>query len=107
MDVFPLLGELPNTSLVPEWGERRYAIDTHPVMTGLGSLSGTVTVAGVPSARRVEVYDEATLTLAASTMSAGNGTWTLAGLTKTRALCVIVRGTGGERDVTIRGLYAT
>lgn len=108
MDVFPLLGELPTASLVPAWGERRYAIDTHPVMTGLGSVSGVVRVSASPAARTVEVYDQATLTLAGTTVSNGTtGAWTVSGLTTARPLRVIYRGNSGERDVTIQGVYAT
>jgi hypothetical protein len=89
------------------WVRSAVVADGRVTLTGAGSLSGTVRVASVPAARVVEVYDEVTLQLAASTTSAGDGSWLISGLTTTRPLRYIVRGTGGERDVTIRGLYAT
>ncbi len=106
MLVFPPITESVASALVPVWGERRYAIDTHPIATGLGSLSGTVTVSAVPAARRVEVYDNATMVLVASTLSAADGTWSISGLTTTRLLLVVVRGDSGESTVT-RAVYAT
>jgi hypothetical protein len=84
-----------------------FIVAGRPPLWGNGALSGTVTVASVPAARVVEVYDEATLTLAASTKSASDGTWSLSGLTTTRPLRLIVHGVLSERDVTIGGLYAT
>lgn len=60
------------------------------------------------AARTVEVYDQATLTLAGTTVSnATTGAWSVSGLTTSRALRVIYRGNSGERDVTIQGVYAT
>ena len=77
-------------------------------MAGPGSVSGVVRVSGIPAARTVEVYDQATLTLAGTTISDGTtGAWSVSGLTTARALRVIYRGESGERDVTIQGVYAT
>lgn len=86
---------------------RRALVQGHLDLGGTGALNGTVRVSGVLAARTVLVYDEATLTLAGETVSHGStGAWTLTGLTTTRPLRVIVRGHTGERDVTIRGIYA-
>lgn len=79
-----------------------------PPMGGAAALSGTVRVARVAAARIVEVYDQATMTLANSTISdATTGAWSVGGLTASRPLRTIVRGAVGERDVTVSGLYAT
>lgn len=75
-------------------------------LAGRGVLSGVVRVSGTPASRTVEIYDEATLTLAASTVSDIDGAWTVSGLTTSRPLRAIILGSTGERDVTIRGLYA-
>lgn len=106
MDVFPQTSESVIASLIPAWGERRFAVDGQPVLTGLGALSGVVTVSGVEASRAVRVYDDATMTFAGSTVSESDGTWSVPGLTKTRPLRAIVLGGPGERDVTISGLYA-
>lgn len=102
-------GDLPSVGSQRPWrfvrgGQVSDAIS----LTGAGALSGVVRVAGVPAARKVEVYDQLTLTLAGTTVSDGtSGAWTASGLTTARPLRVIYRGEDGERDVTIQGVYAT
>lgn len=79
-----------------------------PPVWGSGTVTGTVRVSAVPSARTVEIYDQATRTLIATVVSNGTtGAWTLSGLTTARPLRVIYRGNSGERDVTIQGVHAT
>jgi hypothetical protein len=94
------------------WSAFRFAQPTvaagRPDIAGAGTLSGVVQVSGAPAARTVEVYDQATLILAGTVVSDGaTGAWTVSGLTTSRPLRVIYRGTGAERDVTIQGVYAT
>lgn len=94
------------------WSAFRFAQPTvaagRPDIAGAGSLNGVVRVSAAPAARTVEVYDQATLTLAGTTVSNGTtGAWTVSGLTTARPLRIIVRGNSGERDVTIQGVYAT
>lgn len=101
--------DLPSVQAVRPWRFGRQAIVADVLnLTGLGAVSGVVRVSGAPAARAVEVYDQATLTLAGKTTSDGQtGAWSLSGLTTTRPLRVIYRGIGGERDVTIGGVFAT
>jgi hypothetical protein len=75
-------------------------------LAGSGVLSGVVRVSGEPASRTVEIRDEATLLLAGAVVSDIDGTWSVSGLTTIRPLRAIILGSTGERDVTIRGLYA-
>lgn len=101
--------DIPGIATTRPWRWVRSALvaDGRVTLTGPGALSGVVRVAGAPAARAVEIFDETTFERAAATTSdATTGEWTLPGLTVSRPLRAIVRGGPGERDVTIRGLYA-
>jgi hypothetical protein len=107
MNVF-IAGRSVAEHITRPWGSafRRYVAD-RPDTTGAGSVSGVVRVSGVFAARSVEVYDQATMALVAVTTSDGaTGAWSVSGLSTSRPLRVVYRGTGGERDVTIQGVYA-
>lgn len=108
MNVYPATGVAHAEAITPPWlSAVPFAVDLSLDLSGPGLLSGVVRVAGVPAARVVEIYDQATLELAASTTSDGtSGAWTVSGLTVSRPLRAIVRGSTGERDVTIPDLYA-